>query len=223
VRVATRRVRGFLPVPLRKDKTMRKTVAIAVIPILAALLLGGASLAEDKKGDAPDEKALVEAMMTAATPGVYHKHLDDLAGSWDAAVKVSLDPSKPPTESKATSETKWIMGNRYLEEKVLGEFGGMKFLGQGLTGYDNLQKKYTTAWIDNMGTGISTSTGSYDAGKKTFTFHGEEIDPLSGKKVKDKTVIHVIDKNTHEETMYKVVGDKEVEVMHITYTRKAEK
>jgi hypothetical protein len=33
----------------------------------------------------------------------------------------------------------------------------------------------------------------------------------------------VIDKDKYETDMFKEVGDKEVKVMHITYTRRAEK
>jgi hypothetical protein len=201
---------------------MRKPVTFAVLLGLAALLTLGPSRADDKKADL-DEKAAMEAMMKAATPGEAHKKLDPLAGSWDAVVTMWMDPSKPPTESKATAETKWIMGNRYLEEKVTGEFGGMTFLGQSETGYDNLKKQYTSTWIDNMGTGISMYSGAYDADKKTFTYHGEELDPLSGKQFKVKNVIRVVDKDKHEVDMYKDVGGKDVKVMHITYTRKAAK
>jgi hypothetical protein len=187
---------------------------------LGAVLAGGACLADDKKGAPPDEKALAEAMAKAATPGEYHKKLDSLAGSWSASVKMWLDPSKPAVETSATSEAKWIMGGRYLEEKVTGEFAGMPFHGQSITGYDNLQKKYVSAWVDNMGTGLAVSTGSYDPDKKTLTFQREETDPVGGQKMKVKDVMHLIDNDRHELESFRLTGDKEVKVMHIVYTRK---
>lgn len=202
---------------------MRKTVTFIVMLSLAALLAGGPSPADDKKADPPDEKAAMEAMMKAAQPGEQHKGLARLEGSWDQTIQMWMDPSKPATESKGTCESKMIMGGRYLEDKVSGEFGGMKFLGQGLSGYDNVKKKYTFTWVDNMGTGVSTASGSYDADKKAYTYLGEETDPLSGKTIKTKMVTHVIDKDKYEMDMYKIVGDKDVKVMHITATRKAEK
>jgi len=193
-----------------------------VILSVVALVAISASPAEEKKS-APDEKAYIEAMMKAATPGEQHKRLEALTGSWDVSVKMWLDPSKEPGESKGTSESKLIMGGRFFEEKVTGNFGGETFHGLGITGYDNLKKKYTFAWIDNMGTGISTASGSYDTDKKTFTYHGEEIDPVEGKKVKTKTVLHLIDKDKYETDMYKLVGDKEMKVMHLDYNRKGAK
>ncbi len=202
---------------------MRKSATLNVLLSLAGLLVGGASLAEDKKPDPPDEKALMEAMMKAAQPGEQHKALAELAGTWESTIKMWMDPDKPPTESKATAESKMVMEGRYLEEKVSGDFGGMKFLGQGITAYDNLKKKYSYTWIDNMGTGISTAVGSYDPDKKAYTYLGEEADPVSGKAMKTKMVTHVIDKDHYEVDMYKVAGDKDVKVMHIDAVRKAAK
>ena len=175
---------------------MRRTVALIVLLGGIALLAGGRSPAEDKK-------AAMEAMIKAATPGEPHKRLEALAGSWDCSCKFWMDPSGPPTESKAASESKMIMDGRYLEEKVSGDFGGMKFQGQSVVGYDNLQKKYTFAWVDNMGTGIWTASGTYDPDKKAITYVGDEIDPLSGQKIKNKMVIHFIDKDKYEEDMYR--------------------
>jgi hypothetical protein len=200
---------------------MRKTVTLTVMLGLAVLLAGRPSPAEDKKKGAPDEKAQIEAMIKAATPGPQHKALEALAGSWDVKLTMWMDPSKPPTESTATAETKMILGGRYLEEKVKGEFAGMEFLGQSVTGYDNLRKKFTSTWIDNFGTGISASSGTYDADKKTFTYKGEEVEPLDGNKVQTKSVVHVIDKDNYEVDMFRVVGDKEVKVMHLDCKRKA--
>jgi hypothetical protein len=190
----------------------------AVILGLAALVAGPGSRAEDKK-PAVDEKAMMEAMMKAATPGEQHKLLSGLAGSWDVKVTMWMDPTKPPTESKGTATSKMIMGGRYLEEKVTGEFGGMKFEGQSVTGYDNVQKKYLSSWIDNMGTGITNQSGSYDADKKTFTYEGEVIDPLTGKKTKMKTTQKLVDKDKYEVDMFRVEGGKEMKEMHLDYAR----
>lgn len=201
---------------------MTKIARLAALLGLVAAMVGAVSWADDKKAPL-DEKAAMEAMMKAAQPGEQHKLLAAMAGSWDVKVKMWMDPSKPPDESKGTSTMKMIMGGRYLQENVVGEFGGMKFEGQSVTAYDNLQKKYKSSWIDNMGTGIMAQEGSYDAGKKTFTYEGEEIDPLTGKKSKMKTATHVIDKDKFEVDMFKVEGGKDIKVMHLDYARQAAK
>jgi hypothetical protein len=120
---------------------MRRIILFATLLCAAGLFAGQGGRAEDKKADKPDEKAIFEAMMKAGTPGDAHKKLDPTVGSWDLVVKMWMDPSKPADETKAASERKWILGGRFVEEKVTGEFGGMKFEGGGVMGYDNLKKK----------------------------------------------------------------------------------
>lgn len=199
---------------------MKRMVCLALALGIGVGVSGTFTFGDEKKGGPPDEKALVEAMMKAATPGEAHKHLDVLAGSWDVTVSMWMDPSKPPSVSKATSESKWVLGGRYVEDLVTGDFGGMRFEGRGLTGYDNLRKKYVSSWVDNMGTGISAGVGTYDPDKKTFTFHREEIDPLSGQKVKSRDVMQIHGRDKYESTAYKIADGKEVKAMHILAVRK---
>ena len=190
---------------------------------LTLTLLAGLSLpalADDKKKtEAAAEKAQTEAMMKAAMPGEMHKKLEPLVGKWDVTTKMWMDPSQPPSESKATAETKWVMGGRYIRMAVTGEFGGMKFEGVGVTGYDNLRQVYVGAWIDNMGTGIMTSTGMMDKDGKVLTSMSEEIDPVTKQKLKNRDVIKILDADSYEETFYKVIGEKEIKVMEITAKR----
>src|SRR5262249_5624727 len=116
----------------------------------------------------------------------------------------------------------WIMGGRFVEQRVLGNFGGMKFEGAGVTGYDNLGKKYKSAWIDNMGTNIETSQGSVSDDGKTFTFGSESLCPLTKQMLKGREEIKIVDSDKYVATFYKnFEKDIEVKVMEITYTRKA--
>src|SRR4051812_38812448 len=108
----------FFPLLRRKETTVKTNVLWVAMLSLGMVLIGSVSLAEDKKENPPDEKALMEAMMKAATPGEQHKKLAELAGSWEFTMKMWFDPSKSATESKGTSESKAIMGGRYLEEKI---------------------------------------------------------------------------------------------------------
>ena len=38
----------------------------------------------------------------------------------------------------------------------------MSFTGMAIEGYDNVKKKFVSSWIDNMGTMILNSEGTYD-------------------------------------------------------------
>jgi len=122
--------------------------------------------------------------------------------------------------SEGECESAWVMGGRYLKEECTGNFGGQPFNGMGITGYDNMMKKYVSSWIDNMGTGIEMSEGSVDAAHKLFTFHSMVNDPMTGKPGKVKMVSKVVDDNRHVFSYYGDQGGKELLQMEITYLRK---
>jgi Protein of unknown function (DUF1579) len=51
------------------------------------------------------------------------------------------------------------------------------FSGIGIDGYDNLRKKYVTAWMDTMGTGIFMMEGTASADGKTIILKGQHAEP----------------------------------------------
>ncbi len=191
--------------------------------LIGVLGAAGGAFAQDKPAGKTDKlDPMIEAMIKAGTPGPEHQRLAALAGSWTGTVKMWMEPGKPPLEEACTAERKLILGGRFLHEEVKSRFMGQPFTGLGLTGYDNLKKKYTSIWVDNMGTGISSAEGSADAGGKVLTFIREETDPVSGKKFKNKDVIRILgdDKNSMES--FRLAPDgKEAKVMEINLTRKA--
>ncbi|MFL5340320.1 MAG: DUF1579 domain-containing protein [Gemmataceae bacterium] len=188
------------------------------LSLLAGLLLAIPAAADDKKKtETPDNVA--EAMRMAGTPGEMHKKLEPLVGKWDVVMKMWQGPNQPPSESKATAETKWVMGGRFIRTAVTADFGGMKFEGVGVTGYDNLRKTYVGAWIDSMGTGITHSTGKVDDSGKIFTNTFEEIDPLTKQRTKKKEILKIIDADNYEQTFFNVVGERETKEMEITAKR----
>lgn len=190
---------------------------------LAALILSLASpvFSEELKKDEQDFDALTKKMTEIAKPGAEHKKLESLAGNWNYTCKFWMDPSKPPMESSGTIERKWILGYRFLEEKVAGTgFDGKSdFEGRGVMGYDNAEKKFTAGWVCNMCTSVSTSLGTYDDSSKQFTFHKEEFCPLKNKKVKARDEIRIESNDKHVMEAYQLDDGKEVKVMELVCTR----
>ncbi|MCH7516219.1 MAG: DUF1579 family protein, partial [Bacteroidetes bacterium] len=78
----------------------------------------------------------------------------------------------------------------------------------------------TATWIDNMGTGISVSKGTYDEGTKTLNFTGTMIDPMSGKEVHYRQTIKLIDYNHQVIEMFIQEEGKEFNNMIIELTKK---
>ena len=158
--------------------------------------------------------------------GPEHKVLESLVGTFDASVKFYFpDPTKPTT-SKGVMTRTMILGGNYLQESFTGEFFGAKFSGLGIIGYDANKKHYVTTWCDSMSTSMSIMHGSYDADKKTFTSVGEEIEPASKKKMKQRDVLKIINADEQTFEMFRLLEgtEKEFKIMDLTYTRrKAEK
>ncbi|XHS78424.1 DUF1579 domain-containing protein [Burkholderiaceae bacterium UC74_6] len=192
--------------------------------LLAGCLCVAMALAADKAKTAkpaapPDEKAAMELMAKAATPGEGHQKLEPLAGNFDVKVKAWMDPKKPPEESTATATRKWILGNRFLQEDYTGTFMGQPFNGLGFQGYDNVTKRYVGTWMDTMGTGLMTSEGKLDG--KALKLTGMAPDPMAGKNESYRMTITLVDKDHHTIEMWgKGPDGKPMKWMELAYTRK---
>src|SRR5258706_4880988 len=195
-------------------RILAATVLVAVTATLA--------FADDPKAKAAaKEKAEMEAMMKAATPGDAHKKLGPMAGTFNANVKMWTQPGAPPTGGDGVAENSWALDGRFLEQRFTGTFMGMPFRGVGYTGYDNIKKKYIGSWMDSMSTSMMVSSGKADAGGKSFTFTSTMADPMTGKSSEIKEKVTVVDDDHHTLEKWGAGPDgKTVRMMEITYTRK---
>jgi len=97
---------------------------------------------------------------------------------------------------------------------------GQPFEGIGVAGYDNAKKMFVGSWVDNMGTGIMTMSGTWDDATKSINYTGTMIDPMSGKDIPFREVWKFVDDNTQVMEMYSIMAGKEFKNMEIKYTRK---
>lgn len=183
------------------------------------------SQADEKK---PNEKEMMAMMMEMAKPGENHKQMQEMVGNWSYVVKWWMNPEGPPSESKGASVTRSVMDGRYFISEHQGKMQmpgpdgkimDMEFKGMAIEGYDNAKKKFVSSWIDNMGTGIMNSEGTYDSATKTLTYYAE-YEMMPGMKMKVRQVIQIADKDHHSMEFFEMRGDKEVKTMEISYTRK---
>lgn len=178
----------------------------------------------DKKAPAaagaPNQQAMMEALQKAASPGAQHQRLKAMAGTFDTVTRMWMAPDKPPQESKGKAENRMILDGRFLQQDYKGSFMGQPFAGVGLTGYDNLKKKYVGSWVDSMGTSLSVLEGSEDPSGKVLTMSMRTTDPTSGKEVESRTVTRIESEAKHVFEVYdKLPTGKEVKTMEIVYTR----
>lgn len=188
---------------------------------LALFVLASPVMAKDKKQTKQmDQQAEMEAYMKLATPGEPHKLFATLAGSWTTTTKEWMEPGKPPTESTGTAEMKMLLDGRFLYQEYNAQMMGQPFSGVGIDAYDNMTKKYMTAWMDTMGTGIFMMEGTASTDGKTITLRGSHPEPGGGK-MTHRAVWKIVDNNTQTFDMYGAHhGGKEMKVLEITYTRK---
>ena len=138
-------------------------------------------------------------------PGKEHEELAKMEGTWDAVVKTT-----DGGESKGVAEYKMVCEGMWLSSSFVGDFGGQKFSGQGLDGYDPAKKQYSGVWCDSMTATPLVMTGTKDASGKVLTMTGES----GGTKFKAVTT-----EESRDKQIFKMFMD-ESELMTITYTRR---
>jgi len=196
-----------------------QTAATAASPATAAPAAGQ-----------PNQAEMMKQMMELSKLNENHKLLAGLDGTWSYTVKMWMnpDPNAKPQESKGTAVRKSMMDGRFFVMDVTGKMDmpgpdgkkkEMTFKGMGIEGYDNVKKKFVGTWVDNMGTGIMMSEGTYDPATTTFTYTGE-YEAIPGMKQKIREVMKIADKDHMSFEWYEDRGGKEAKTMEISYTRK---
>jgi hypothetical protein len=202
-----------------KEKTMR--FIQHALSGFFILLVASLAIAKDKKAEQPmDSQAMRELYTKLATPGKPHKLFASLAGSWTTKTKERMEPGKPATETSGSAEMKMLLDGRFLQQEYTGQMMGHAFSGIGIDGYDNIRKKYVTAWMDTMGTGFFMMEGTASADGKTITLTGQHPEPGGGN-MTHRAIWKIVDSNNQTFDMYGAHhGGKEMKMMEITYTRK---
>lgn len=182
---------------------------------------------QDKSKGGEKAPAITEEMMKkwaeAGTPGDPHKVLDQFVGKWDISTRMWFEgPAKPPMEVKATAEIKWILDGRFVQEDATCQMMGMSQKSIGVTGYDNLKKKYVITYMDNTSTAIYTGEGMLDESGKVMTLFGKFDEPMTGERDKViKFVTRLIGPDKHIFEIYDLVGTpSEFKSLEMTYVRR---
>lgn len=134
-------------------------------------------------GAQPEEEMSPEAMMKMmsewSAPTEEHKVLQGMVGEWDCVCTFQMGPDVEPMVTKGESSSESILDGRFVTQHFsMPEFMGTAFEGMGVVGYDKTKGKYVNAWIDSMGTSISTMEGEWDAAAKTMTWNGTFSTPM---------------------------------------------
>lgn len=208
----------------------------SVLLVLAGMLWSGAAFGQEhgekkasghgQEGAPPAEMSAEDAAwMKASMPGEKHKLLDDMVGEWKAEGRMWMDPGAEPETMEGVCTNEWVMGGRFVKTTYTGDgmHGAEKFRGEGFMGYDNIRKKFVSAWVDTMGTGIMYEEGTYDPSTRTFASETEIPTPMGGT-IRQRCTTQIVDRDKHVMTFYHThaPGGEEMKAIEIVYTRTGE-
>jgi len=169
----------------------------------------------------PDSAAMMKAWQDFMTPGAMHKWMEKTNGTWEAEVSQWMAPDAPPTKARATVVQSSTLGGRYVIGKFSSTMMGMPMEGMSTMGYDNAKKMFVSTWVDNLGTGIVSMSGTYDEATKTLNLKGYQTDPMTGKESEIREEMIMIDNDSYNMIMYGSGMDgKEMKFMEGTFKRK---
>src|SRR5437667_3587662 len=211
----------------------RSPLALAALPSISLIPSPPSAAQAVTATGQPNPQEMMKQMIEMSKLNENHKLLSSLDGSWNYTIKMWMnpDPNAKSQESKGTATRKTVMVGRYVMMDVAGKLQmpgeddkmkAVQFKGMGLEGYDNVKKKFINSWIDNMGTGIQFSEGTYDPATKTLTYTSE-MEPVPGMKSQVREVIKIADNNHMTLEWYENQGGGEKKTMEIAYTRPGKK
>lgn len=175
----------------------------------------------ESKSDSGSDSDIMKKWKEYSSPGDKHKALDRLVGKWSTTTKVWPEgPTSTPSESTGTSNLKWILGKRHLQQESQGTMLGMKVSSVGFFGYDNFKKKYTSTWMESTSTARYTAEGTMDRTGKVITMHGRMDEFLTGEH--DKVVRYELTMVSADVFTFKIFDlglGKDNLVVEVKYTR----
>jgi hypothetical protein len=180
--------------------------------------------AVDKSSEeAAGEQAAMAQLMAKTMPSENHRKLDGYVGQWDVTTKYWMAPGMPPQINQGTSEIKWILDGRFLQENFQSvmQMGDepATFKGFGLTGYDNIKQQYVGIWADTMSTSVIESAGHIDQSTGALVLISHFDDPMTGDPTTMRTVFTIISDTEALMEAFKPLGEQEFKCLEIAYTR----
>jgi hypothetical protein len=193
-----------------------------------ATLASGALWMQDGKPERfthPMPKNPEEGMarwMQTCKPGPAHERLKELLGTYDITMRMWMDQSKPPMESKGTTETSWLVEGKWLISKINCDMMGQKVAMTSILGYDNFKERYVCVWVDSLQTCMATAFGHFDQSGDNLILWGTIDEPMTPEQ--DKQCKYVWRGFGKDKFVFEVhdmmIGETNTKVVEFEYVRK---
>jgi hypothetical protein len=205
--------------PVDEQKKPRLTITDAPDGVKVKIIQHKESgpVIEEEPAPPKDMTPEEQAWFKAGQPGEPHNNLAKMAGRWEVTVRYFPTPDAEPQMGRGSAIKEMVLGNRFLQTTYKGEWMGETFIGMGFEGYDNVKKKYTSTWMDTMGTMTYFAEGEANEDGTVFAFYGEYLDPAGNlKKQKSVLTIRSLSMHTIESFEKNEEGDwiKNMDIMY---------
>jgi Protein of unknown function (DUF1579) len=150
--------------------------------------------------------------------------LAKLTGEWHSKTALWAVPGAAPKWTKGVVRNEMTLDDRFLSSSFVGELdvGGNDAMikGQGLIGYDNAKKDFTSVWVDTLSTSLMTGSGKYDPKTRSIVETGQFTNPLTGTEARFRSELQFTDDDNYKRTIF-VVGKsgKETKLIEVDCSR----
>jgi Protein of unknown function (DUF1579) len=160
--------------------------------------------------------------MATCKPGPAHERLKEALGKYDMTMRMRMDPSKPPVETKGSAEVSWLVEGKWLIWKSSIEMFGRPVNSTTIMGYDNFKERYVTAVVDSMQTTLATASGHFDQSGDNLILWGTIDEPATPEQ--DKTVRYIYRGFGQDKWSFEVhdmmIGESNTKVLEFEYARR---
>jgi hypothetical protein len=180
----------------------------------------------DASSHAVLDHAAFKKMMESGWPSAEKNLvLAKLTGEWRYKAAFWAAPDDKPKWTKGVFRNEMTLDSRYLSASFVGKLniGGHDAMvkGQGLIGYDNARREYSSVWVDTLTTSMTAGFGKYDSEKRELVETGEFTNPLTGAVSKFRSELQFVDDDDYKRTIYAVdKSGKETRLIEFDCTKR---
>ena len=154
-------------------------------------------------------------------PSESHQMLKPFEGTFRAEVKLWFGPGEPQVSTGTMTNT-FELNHQFLSQSYQGDADDgpfPNFQGRGYWGYNTAANQFEGFWVDTASTIMMNETGEVDESGKVWTMCGEFHNPQDGQVMKKRSVITLVDDQSHVMEQFIESAQGEFKTMEIRYER----
>ncbi len=195
---------------------------LAAVSPSAIAPLAPRAMAQERSPQPGNAQRLDRWLATLRVPGIEHKRLNALVGTWTTKIKNWPGPDAKPIELTGRAIKRWTLDGHFLEEQAQNKTqNNGRFQSRGFIGFNRLTQLYEHVLMTNAATGLFIERGRYDPASKVIRTSGRDTDPVTGAIILNATELRIESPQQHTVTAYATGRDgRRWKQLEIIYARK---